>query len=44
MDILAKLNDFDALKERFESSLPLSALKKYFKKYFLELAKVRVFS
>lgn len=44
MDILAKLNDFDALKERFESSLPLSALKKYFKKYFLELAEVRVFS
>lgn len=38
MDILAKLNDFDALKERFESSLPLSAFEKYFKKVFLRIS------
>lgn len=38
MDILAKLNDFDALKERFESNLSLSALKKYFKKVFLRIS------
>lgn len=41
MDILSKLNDSDALKERFESNLPLSSsLKHTFRKYFLVVAKV----
>lgn len=36
MVISSKLNDFDALKERFENNLPLSSLKKYFsEKVFL---------